>query len=507
MRPLTRKLVLTALAVLALVFTTRLLTVNRPLLGNFAGRQVPYAMAAEEYIKGAKLFYPQTFDLVNGKPTVMLLDFPLISVLAAGIHGVGSLPIDASGRLVSAAAAVLTAVILVLLAKKLWGFHAAIAAASLYSVSPLAILYGQSFQADALSAMFGIFALYAIVKAGDRKLEKFWMMSAGLAYGIAVVTRIHAGVLLLPATVLFLKRDGWKGLFSLNFFIFAITGALVSVPWYVHTFYAATHLDNVIWSNFHQSEVHGFPHPLLFQPEFYVQLAKLLTAYLWTPLGFFLLVPALIEGWRKKEWFSLSWFFAALLPVILLPRKVFDHNYYLIPAVVPGICLMASFLNAWLQKQKFSKLAAIYFICLAFGLAIAWRPLWNVPLEEQNIPPAAAKVRELTPENAKILFHGGPAFTYYSNRYGWSFDVKRTKLSIWLEENVGNFKSKDEMEAMKAAAQAPETWLEYLKKHEGAAYFASSNGRELRLQTIFYQYLTSNYKPIYQDENTSIFAL
>lgn len=508
------KLIAAVVILFAVISLTRLLTVSQPLLGNFVSRQVPYAMAAEEYLKGAKLFYPQTYDLVNGKPTIMLLDFPLISVMAAGLHTVTHLPVDASGRLVSAFASLLSAVILVLLVRKLWGAAAAILALAGYSFSPLGILYGQSFQADALSSFFGLFALYAAVKAGDGKNEKIWTVIAGLAYGTALATRIHAGVLLLPITVLFFCRGGMKALLSANYFLFLVTAFLLPVPWYAHTFYAATHIDNIIWSNFHQSEVHGFPNPLLFKWEFYKQLAKLLMAYLWTPAGFLLLFPGLFLVFKRRErndFFLLAWFAAVLAPIVLLPRKIFDHNYYLLPAILPGICLIAlsaeSFLRSLNGRKKTAVSVCVYFICLSAGLAIAWKPVWTVPAEEQNILSAAKKVRELTPVGSKILFHGGPAFTYYSNRYGWTFNLNRKKLSIWLEENVGEFKSEAEMAEMSEAAKNPMTWLEYLKKREGAAYFASSNAGEMTLYPQFYQYLTANYKLLYQDEKTLIFEL
>jgi len=86
-------------AVLLLKFST----LAKPFLGYFSGYQVYSGMVAQMFVSNdfGNLLLPQAQYLIKGVPAVVLIYYPLASLLAGLCHVLSGLSLDISGRLVS----------------------------------------------------------------------------------------------------------------------------------------------------------------------------------------------------------------------------------------------------------------------------------------------------------------------------------------------------------------------------------------------------------------------
>ena len=139
----------------------RLAGITRPLLGNFGDYQAGMAMIARHFAEGhfTTILYPQTYDLVNGQPSLVLLFYPLSSLLAAALHVLSGLSLDFLGRLQSVVFFAGAALLLYRLVARISGRPVALAALIAFSLSPLTIVYGQSFLND-MGAVFFILLFF-----------------------------------------------------------------------------------------------------------------------------------------------------------------------------------------------------------------------------------------------------------------------------------------------------------------------------------------------------------
>ena len=303
---------------------------------------------------------------------------------------------------VSVAFSVAAVAVLFLLVRRRHGQTAALAAGYVLALSPVAIVVGQSFMLETSLVFFTLATVYCVDRwqiAGRRGLSRFsrrgevrcrlrvrrengtvplvaigWLLLAGIALALLLLTKIYMLVLLLPlAVMLFGKGDG--GLSRRERLLGTLVLGVAIVPaavWYgdAMRIAAADHplSARVFYSVRDSAGAHFPPHPLLFTPDFYRQVFDDLATVVLTPVALMLpLVGLLDRSWRRYA----AWLAAMAILMVALPRKFHEMNYYYV-VILPPLCILAGL--GWRRIVRRLRLGRVAVAAvLLLGLAASLR--------------------------------------------------------------------------------------------------------------------------------------
>lgn len=499
--------------VLLLSMAFRMLGICRPLLGNFAVYQTAYAMIARFFAEGhfQTIFYPQVNILVNGQPSLHLLYYPVSALIAAlGSSFLGG-TLDFWGRFQSVLFYGAAQFYLYRLVKALLNPRAALASLVVFAIAPLTIIYGQSFQHEIATVFFtAAFFYYWRQFLGKGRPRHFILTAFFLSW--ILLTRPNNLYVFLPALYLALwgksSRAEWRNIFKLAFV--TALGIVLPALWYFHTWQVSHSANNIYSTLYAQLMVRSsFASPLVLHGEYYKALLDLLAGNVCTPVGFtFLLigVTAAMAEFRKYFFFIL-WAGAFLATSMLIPRKLIDHEFYLLHFLLPAAPLMGvGFLHVYdhLNLKGFArKLALVFFIAASLGLSMryALHPAFKITEEDKHILELAAKVKELTgKQESRLIVQGTHTLLYYADRYGYPFVIQPSaEISDYYRYMNWQKLPEDKWRARNEALKNPVAYLEYLRREESATHFVVTYPAAFFKQKEFSQYILSNYKAIFAD--------
>jgi 4-amino-4-deoxy-L-arabinose transferase-like glycosyltransferase len=121
---------------------------GQPIVENYVGRQIPTAMVARNLDRGTGFLQPR-LD-VGPSPNLFLVEPPVYQTIVVGLRRVSGLPLEASGRIVSAFGIVLGGLGLYRIVARRSGARVALLTVALFGLWPITIRYGRAFQPDAL---------------------------------------------------------------------------------------------------------------------------------------------------------------------------------------------------------------------------------------------------------------------------------------------------------------------------------------------------------------------
>jgi hypothetical protein len=457
--------------VLLLALGVRLVALGRPLVGNFATKNVVYGMIARNLVEGrAELWLPTVDCLRGGERGLHLLEVPVSAYLAGGAWKIFGGSLDVWGRLVSIGFSLGSILVLFDFVRRRHGATAALGAAAVLAFSPVSVIYGQSFMLEASIVFFAV----ATIDALDRWLigrRTAWLVVSVVCFGLLVLTKIYMLVLLLPIVVMLAGRmrarthqqaaskdvadhegfspdtqlaestcppclNACKHASYVGWFVLA---ALPAVGWVLYVMHSAApegHLaDRVFYSLCDSTEAHRPPHPLLWQADFYRQLFDDLAGVMLTPVAFLLPIIGVTDRqWRRY----LPWLVAMGLLVAAMPRKFYEMNYYC-TILMPPLAILAGL--GWARlvgRLRLSRWAVAGFLTL--GLVVSMRytivPVLQIPVEDRAVLPAAQAIAERAAAGEPVVtIHGsGIDLLYYCDRPGWAIEPNDSKLAERLTE-------------------------------------------------------------------------
>jgi 4-amino-4-deoxy-L-arabinose transferase-like glycosyltransferase len=463
--------------VILIALGVRLLAIDRPLVGNFATKNVVYAMIARNWVEGRASFWLPRIDcLCGGQRGLHLLELPLSAYLAGGLWRLAGGSLDVWGRLVSVAFSLGAVLVLFNLVRRRHGPSAALGAATVLALSPVAVIYGQAFMLESSVLFFAV----ATIDALDRWLtgsRLIWLLAAVLIFSLLVLTKIYMLVMLLPIGCMLLHRvrarthqrdegllTGCLGqseavgclgqseamaqcragnLFLRKHALYAIfaflIAALPAVIWVLYVIRASLPggplADQVFYSLANSAEAHRPPHPLLFQADCYRRLLDDLATVVLTPVAFMLpLVGLLDRNWRRWA----AWLAAMAILVAFMPRKFYEMNYYYV-VVLPPIAVLAGLgwarLEEGLRPSRVA-IAGLAILTIVVSLRYTFVPVLRTPAEDRAVLPAAQAVRALAAPGEPIAtMHGdGVDLLYYCDRPGWALSPDDPDLAARLAE-------------------------------------------------------------------------
>lgn len=450
----------TILCLIALVVVLRAPGLGRPLLGDFATKNVVYAMVARNWVEGrASLLTPSLDCLVDGdKQAWHLLEVPL-PAYAAGIcwQAFGG-SLDVWGRLISVLASAVSVVLLYLLARRWHGESAGRAAAVVLALAPVSVIYGQSFMLEASVVALALGTVWAIDRWRERPRAWLLVLAASL-FALLLLTKIYMLVLLLPLAwlVLATPRAGseaaaaegnatgmsrqlrsarlWGTVMVVGVLLLAAVPAIAWCGYAVALSEPGAATSARVYYSLRDSAAsHGFPHQLLLQPGFYARVVRNLATVALTPVGLGLLLVGLWNSaWRRH----IAWLISGAVLLLVLPRKFHEMNYYYL-VVLPPQCLIAGLGWEALCRRFGGRrlLAAVAGLGLACSLRYGVRPAFVTPAEDTMVIAAAQRVQALTPPGTRIVtMHGWTVdLLYYANRPGVALGVDERDLDLRLAE-------------------------------------------------------------------------
>ncbi len=481
------------IGILLLAAGLRAAALGQPYLGNFSSYQLISASMSRFFLREhfSGLFMPKIDFLIEGSPGLHLHYFPVASLAAALMSWALPLALDITGRLQAMFFSLGTVVLLYAIGLRLRGRAFGLIAALVYAVSPISIIYGQSFMNEAAGVFLVTLSLYAFLRG--------WAWLGVVAIGLSIVTRLNSFYVFLPVLFLWVLRDGnfqWRRAFS--WVLLCALACLLPLAWYGHTYFVPLTNPHVYICMFPQLG-RQMPGAGL-NAEFLAVFAKTLGTLDFTPLGLLLLLIGLgLKGSRTRaHLWILAWFFGVVISFLMIPQKIVDHNFYTLHLIPPAAFLIASalqWLYAKIPRCLFAPAAVLLILsCLGF----AYGPVVNTVLpENQDVMQTAAVANSVLPPDAVIVAARGSAnsLLYYCDRRGWDFMTSPAQQIPYAMHFRWRFLSPAERERREKAFLVPNAWLEILRE-QGAEYFIAAGPEEWKDNPAFGEYLQTHYRNI-----------
>lgn len=494
----------------------RLAGISRPLLGNFAVYQIAQAMMATFFMQEnfTTLLYPKVNFVINDKPSLMILYYPLSSLIAAVSASLTGGHLDLWGRLQAVIFFGLAAFYLYRLVHALMGRESAFWSLVFFCFSPLTIIYGQSFQNEMAAVFFSVFFFYQL-RLFLIKSNLFCFFSASLALAAVLITRPSALYILIPAVYLSisLRQAGEKSRLGgsiAKVLGIAATGSILPGFWYFHGWTVSSSADNIYSTLFAQFESRSsFLNPLALNTEYYGRLLDILSGVALTPLGLTFLILGLIYAVLdfRSAGFFLVWVLSFSLSSLAIARKLIDHNLYLLHLVIAAAPLMGMAFERTLShlnpgSKRNIAAGSFMLIFLLVSMRYAYHPAFVTPARSENTLRVAEQIKNSTPPDAKIISASPDSMSllYYGERLGWNFFYQdnRAVPSSWKTKRFSGL-SPEAQEARNKAYEHSVPWLEYLRG-QGADYFFASEPSEFLNDTEFARYVEKHYRKISHPE-------
>lgn len=495
--------------VLLLIFAGVLLRsagLSRPLLGNFAIYQTAQAMIANFFIEQnfSNWLYPQVNVIAEGKPGLILLYYPVSSLLVAFAHALTRISVDLLGRAHAVLFFALAAIYVVKLVERLLSRKEALGALAVFCFLPLSVIYGQSFQNEMLTVFFSVFFFFYFLK-GAETLSLSDALKASLGLSVILLTRPNNLFLGLPA--LYLLWAVGEAKFPRKFFWgigVLMLSAILPIFWYWHVWKVSAEHSNIYSTLFAQLMVRSsFISALALQGSYYAKVFLQLAGIVLTPVGFMALLLALFRLPKSRaDWFFIFWLLGFLLSSILIPRKLLEHNFYWLHFIVPASVFMARGISSLNPKVRI--FAIVLF--LLFSVRYFFNPAFVTPVSDRSIPEMAAELKRLTDKNtAKVLIQGTHTLLYYSDRYGWPFlmDNPERKVSDYYTKMNWERLPAEQWSLRNKAFESPESALEYRRHYDRATHLAASDYKAFKGSALA-PYLYIKYKVVYEKPGVGV---
>jgi 4-amino-4-deoxy-L-arabinose transferase-like glycosyltransferase len=424
------------LATLAL----RLPGLERPLLGNFSSKSVLYGMIARNWARDlTPAWDPRVDCLCGGERGLHLIEFPVAAYVAAAAWRCVGGSLDVWGRLTTILFSLASVGLMYALVRRWHGRTAALAASWTLALSPVSIIYGQSFMLEPSLVCFTLATWLAL--DGWLQGGRTWKLAlAAGAFALLLLTKIYMLVLLLPLAVLVRRRANQGQPGRLAPLIAATVLAMApALSWYGYAWHTGRidgpRAANIFFSLHTSARTHALGHPLLATPDFYRRLFDDLAGPALTPLGFGLALVGLMNAaWKRHA----TWLGSMALLVAVLPLKFYEMNYYDL-VVLPPLCVLAGLgwqlLHDRIRPGRIA-IAGTLLIGLLCGLRYAVVPAFVTPREDRAVLAAAAAVRAHVPAGSPVATLHGTNFDllYYCDRGGWALVVDDPRFAERLDQ-------------------------------------------------------------------------
>jgi 4-amino-4-deoxy-L-arabinose transferase-like glycosyltransferase len=378
------------------------------------------------------------------------VDFPVSAYLSGWLWKTFGGSLDIWGRATAVIFIAAAVGVLFLLVGRRHGERAALGSALVLALSPVAVIYGQSFMLEASLVFFTVFTFYCLDawSAGHRGA---WVSLGAVSFALLLLTKIYMLVLIVPLAAEVVRDartecdDTAKaGICRRSRYLIPLLAAVAAIVpaafWYWDAYVTSApgspSADRIFYSVRQSASVHRPPHPLLWSPDFYRQMLDDLAGLVLTPIG----LAVTLVGFLHCEWRRYGlWLLASVILVALLPKKFYEMNYYWMAVLLP-LCVVGGL--GWhvvSLRIRPSRLAAagLLVIALLFSLRYAARPAWVTPEEDRHVVAAGMAVQAIADGGEPVVTMHGTTIDllYYCNRPGWAVAPNEPGLISALQKH------------------------------------------------------------------------
>ncbi len=457
---------------LSIGLVLRLIKINSPIVGIHAWRQADTAaMARHFYINNSPIWLPQ-IDWAGSGEGFVESEFPIFPYIVGQIYKLVGLN-EWVGRGLSVLFSVLTIIFIIKIGELFFDSKSAWWGGVIFAISPIAIYYGRTFQAESLMLLLSSFSLERFIQGLNRISFKDIFLS-WLAFTIAILIKVipvvWLGFPIIGSYILYKKGYNFKS-FSLknsekrigitSIIIYFSSSIIVLFLWYLYAYHLGkeSELSFGFWGSDRSS------------------IKMLLDVQVWLNLfikvcirnyGIFSL-PFLILGinYSKKNHGSKILILGILglfLTTIIAFRSSSIHEYYQLPLLIFTSPLIGKGLveaNNYIKNRNLTIRVINIFITLTSLTSLVVLSIDYYAVESYQAKiwmPLALRVRSEVKPNERIVSvtRSDPTLLNLARRQGWLTtpeNVTQENLNSWFNEGathiVGNLNWRETYSAMK----------------------------------------------------------
>lgn len=444
-------------AILLLGFAVRLYKIGNPIADWHSWRQADTASVTRAYIRdGINLLIPRYHDVSSiqtGKfnPNgYRMVEFPVYNAINAILAvNFKFMSMEVWGRLLTIVSALITALFLYLIGKRLMGKWGGILTAFFYLFIPYNIYFTRVILPDPMGVMFGIISLWAFINYFDDKGNFFLYLSA-LLFAAMMLIKPYFGFYIFPIGYLAVKKFGFKEIFKNRKILFKALAfsAIAFVPFLIWRIWESRFPEGI---PFYTWAFNG--NGIRFKPSFWYWIFGERLGHL--ILGSLGLIPFVfgVLNTKVKNYFTHWLLIGILFYVTVVASANVMHDYYQI-MVIPAIALTltAGVFYLWNTKE-FNRILTRTVAVFSIGVMLitGWNQIvGDYAVNHPEILEAGREVDKITPKNALVVapYDGDTAFLYATKRSGWpaidnSIDnIIKEGASFYVSVNLGSADTK-----------------------------------------------------------------
>ncbi len=430
-----------------IVLALKLTTLQIPFTGYFGGYQAFTGMVAKVFSWNnfSNLLVPQTLYLIEGKPAVVFLYYPIPSLITSVFYHFFGGNMDVWGKGLSIVVSTASVFIFYsIVMRYLKDKVIALLAVFFFMIFPINWVMGQTFMNESL-ALFFLLLGHLLMLPKEGKNSNLLLILGTLFCSLSFLLRIHF-IVCAPVFLIALANHypkAWK----LKAFGVAIGMGLIPMLWFLYVYLQSSVFDSLHTSLFTQlGEERRFTYTLSYLKDF----PNLFWGIILSPIGFVLTLFGMLQfsQWKERNVFYF-WFIFALSIGILLPQKAIDHPFYLLPLLPPAAVFSAVAFKSFFSGKDWNRFVLIIALCIP--LLVSFRyvagPLYQPSPEGVDIIEVSERIDEISSENETVIVsHPIPiAVLYYADRTGWAFFLKGEddalveKFKKYMSQNLASY--------------------------------------------------------------------
>lgn len=410
--------------ILFVSLVVRFYRINNPVADWHSFRQADTSSVTRVFkYEGIKLIIPRYYDVSTTQSGIFnpkayrFVEFPIFNLLHLYINKMlPTFTLDVSGRLVSIFASSVSAYLVFLITKKIYGRKIGLISVGFYAFLPFNIYFTRVILPEPLAVTFALLSLWLFLLFTENNHRRDLVFS-GLAFSSALLIKPHVFFFAIPMFYLYVRKFSLRQIHKkadLYLWVF-----LVMVPF-------------VLWRIWMQRFPEGIPFwkwifngdGIRFKPAFWrwifgERLTSLILGY-WGLIPFFL---GLISV-KSKQLFHQVFLLGVLCYVTVFATANVRHDYYqtvTIPAVVICVSLgLCVFWNLNLGSKYLNRVLLIFTVLMTFSSSfVQIKEFYKINRPE--IIEAGIRADAILPKNALVIapYNGDTAFLYQTKRRGW----------------------------------------------------------------------------------------
>lgn len=435
----------------------RLIQLWMPIVGVHSWRQADTAAMARHFALSQTPIWMPQIDWGGASAGYVESEFPLFPFLVSRLYQVFGLQ-EWLGRGLSVLCSVLTIWLVMDLGRRWFTATAGWWAGLFFAISPVAVYFGRTFQAEALLLLCGAGALVAHCHWRRRRAGWALLISwigftaAGL---IKVLPLLWLGLPLLmveltPNPHAAAERSqqqigrGLELLRNPGFWLYGASALALVVSWYTHAYQLgqSSGLSFGFWGD--SSDRSGLH--LLLDANSWLTLTLRLVLRLLAVVGVPFLILGLREGWRQGGGrIAISGLLGVGLCTIATMRSSTVHEYYQLPLLLFSCPLIGLGWQRWQQDRR-NRGGWLARMLLGFALCISLVLLsidyWAVEHRQaRDWMPLALTIRRVLPIDGRIVSATStdPTLLNLARRQGWLIASKQLtpeRIERWKAEGA-----------------------------------------------------------------------